>query len=151
MRKLLPLFCFSLISFDSYADINVSDAWLRAPIPGQNNTVGYLQLRNTGDTARQLIAVENDFSARAELHTQQISDGLMQMRKLDKIDIAPHGSVALVSGGHHIMFLQLKASLDRQEKWPLTLVFSDGERISVDLAVRSLSDLAPQTHSHHQH
>lgn len=151
MFKVGVLLWITLLPFGAQAQIDIDNAWLRAPIPGQSNTVGYLQLHNTGAKHRQLVAVESQFSKRAELHTQQLTEGMMQMRKLEKIDIAAHDSVELVSGGHHIMFLQLNEPLESRESWPITLVFSNGERISVDLAVRTLSDLAPHTHTHHQH
>lgn len=151
MFKLCVVFCLVALSAVVRADIHVSDAWLRESIPGQRNTAGYLQLHNSGARPRQLIAVESDFAEKAELHTQQLAEGMMKMRKLSSIDIAAHGRAELVPGGQHIMFFQLHRALGSQENWPLTLIFADGERIAVDLAVRSLSDLPSNTHSHHQH
>lgn len=144
-----------LVVTNSYADIEVNNAWLRAPIPGQNMSVAYFQLHNSAAVSKTLSSVESHFSERAQMHTQAPSYGMMKMRALDSIDIGAGEYVEFSPGGHHIMILGLVSPLP--EKLQLTLVFSDGERQLLDLQLRTLNQTqknavlgeSPDVHIHH--
>ena len=149
MGRMFLLLALLMTSAVAAADIQVANAWLRELIPGQNNTVAYLQLHNSGLEGRQLSAVESNFAQRAELHTQIMTNGMMRMRKLDKLDIGASETVAFDAGGHHIMLFGVdelsKTSADRS----LVLIFSNGERFSVMLDLRSIIDTTSDSHIHH--
>jgi len=60
------------------AAVDVSDAWVRASIPGKDMTAAYMELRNTGGSADELLAVSlpADVAERAEIHeTVAVEDG----------------------------------------------------------------------------
>lgn len=131
----------------SWADISVTDAWLREPIPGQSTSAAYLLLENRSDEARQLVAVETNFSTKAEIHTQQLDDGMMRMRQLLSVDLKAGEKIAFASGGLHIMLFGIDREQLKRDKRLLTLIFQDDERLSVELSMRSLA--ASHNHTHH--
>tara|TARA_B110000116_G_scaffold198318_1_gene173099 strand:+ start:674 stop:1126 length:453 start_codon:yes stop_codon:yes gene_type:complete len=149
MGRVCVLLALLMTSAVVAADIQVANAWLRELIPGQNNTVAYLQLHNSGLQGRQLTAVESNFALRAEMHTQIMTDGMMRMRKLDKLDIGALETVAFAAGGHHIMLYGMDTLLNAKDR-NLVLIFINGERLSVTLKLRPLADspLKPHTHYH---
>lgn len=147
------------------ASVEVSHAWLRAPIPGQNMTAAYFQLYNPGAKVRVLQAVEANFAERAEMHTQLHSDAMVQMRPLASVVLAPQQRINFASGGHHIMLFNLDRSfieiaekvagkVREKQLLTLTLIFADGQRLPVVLPLRSLQgavaeeDVSPSIHHH---
>ena len=149
MSRVCFLLALLITSTSVTADIQVANAWLRELIPGQNNTVAYLQLHNSGLEVRQLSAVESNFSQRAEMHTQIMTNGMMRMRKLDKLDIGASETVVFDTGGHHIMLLGVDELSETSADRSLVLIFSNGERLSVILDLRSIMDTTSNSHTHH--
>jgi len=151
----LVLLCAGSVS----ASVEVSHAWLRAPIPGQNMTAAYFQLYNTGTKIRKLQAVEANFSERAEMHTQRYMDGVLQMRPLPFVEVAPQQRINFESGGHHIMLFDLDmavvahgvAASSTKKALTLVLIFADGQRLPVVLSLRSLHDVTPRQSIHNHH
>ena len=149
MSRVCLLLALFIISTAVAADIQVEHAWLRELIPGQNNTVVYLQLHNSGLEGRQLSAVESNFAQRAEMHTQIMTNGMMRMRKLGKLDIGAFETVTFDAGGHHIMLFGVDELFKDSEDRFLVLIFSNGERLSVILELRSIIDSTSDSHTHH--
>jgi periplasmic copper chaperone A len=52
-----------------------------------------------------------------------MEDGVMKMRALDGIDIAPGATIELKPGGMHLMIMGLKQPLKAGESFPATLRF----------------------------
>ena len=103
--------------------VSVERAWAR-PTPG-GATVGAAYLEIIGDekTADRLIGVSSPVAGRVEVHTHTEVDGVMKMRKLDGLDIAPGTSHLLRPGGDHIMLFELKGPLQQGTDLELTLKF----------------------------
>jgi len=108
--------------------VEISNAIIHPPLPGQTTGVAFLRLDNHGDGDR-LIAVTTEASGRVELHTHMNEDGVMKMRRVDGIDL-PHGKTAeLKPGGDHIMMFD--ANLALGDEVVLTLDFETGEDLTV--------------------
>jgi len=113
-------------------------AWMAAgPLEIANPVVGeppvpdraalYLSLRNPGEAAVRITGVEVP-GARAELHETSLEDGVMRMRRLEALTLAPGETLALRPGGVHVMLLEL-------ERAP-----RGGETLAVRLRVEGLAD-----------
>lgn len=85
------------------AGLETSDAWVRAAPPTAQVMAGYLTLANRGDQVLRIDGVSAQGFERAELHQMTHVDGVMRMRRLDGIDIAPGERVELAPGGRHLM------------------------------------------------
>lgn len=123
----------------SVADnIMVDDPYVRAVPPGQPNSASFMTLHNKGENGSALIAVSSPAAEVVELHTHIMEEGMMRMRKVDKIDLPAGGAVKLQPGGFHVMMIGLKQKLIPDEKVSLTLNFDDGSSLDVDAPVRKL-------------
>ena len=60
-------------------------------------------------------------------------DGMMKMRRVDEVVIAAHSSVALKSGGTHLMLFGVEMGLQAGDMIDLQLHFSDGSQRAVQL------------------
>lgn len=136
--------CVGLLSIPvAYAEapIKVTDAWVRATVPGQKVAGVYVEIRS-GSNAR-LVGVRSPAAKSAEIHSMSNAGGVMKMRRLKGLDLPAGRSVRLEPGGNHIMLLDIKKPLDAGERVPLTLVVEQkGKRksISVQAEVRALRE-----------
>jgi len=146
MRKILiALVCnFLLAGFQASADemkhggIMVEQPWARASAGPAKAGAAYMTLANMGNEADRLIDVKSELAARTEMHNHIMENGVMKMRKVDGIEVAPGTPTALQPGGLHIMFLGLKKPFVEGEKLPLTLVFKNAGVIKVEFVVQGV-------------
>jgi copper(I)-binding protein len=108
--------------------IEISNARINPPLPGQSTGVAFMRLDNHGEDDR-LLAITSPVSGRIELHTHLNDGGIMQMRRVDGIAL-PHGdTVELKPGGFHVMLFETTATLG--EEAVLTLDFEKAEDLTV--------------------
>ncbi len=129
---------------------SVKDAWVRAPAPGQKVAGAYMEI--TGRTQVWLVAAASPVAARAELHSTTMEGGVMKMRAIEKLELPGGKAVKLAPGGLHIMLIDLKQTLKRGDKVPITLTvlredLSSRAYFTVQAEVR---EVAAAT-EHHQH
>lgn len=115
----------------------VTDAWVRATVPGQQVAGAYLKIRSA--RAAKLVGVKSAVAKSAEIHSMSNDGGVMRMRKLDGLALPAGERVALEPGRNHIMLLDIKRQLQPGEKIPLTLIVSQGgknQTVKVEAEVR---------------
>jgi hypothetical protein len=140
IRSLVAAACLSgthLFAADGAA-IQVTDPYVRAVPPGQPNSAAFMTLSNTGDEPRALVAAESDAAATVELHTHGMVDGMMRMRRVDRIELPAGEQVALQPGGLHVMLIGLTQQLEPGMDVALTLVLNDGSRLQLTAPVRRI-------------
>jgi len=115
--------------------LDIRDAWVREPAPGQTVGAGYVTIVNAGDKGMDLISASTPDASDTELHEMRMQDDRMEMRPLNAISIPPKGSVRLAPGGLHLMLIDLKRRLKAGDTVVLTLGFRDGTSRSVEAKV----------------
>ena len=141
MRFLIPVLSLTVLIIVSAAagdtkkhdGLIVKDVWSRAT-PAKNGAV-YMTIFNHGDHMDRLVAVESLVSEKAELHTHNMKDGVMRMRRIFAFEVHPGELAVFAPGGNHVMLLGLKKKLVAGEKFPLTLVFEKAGKVTVSVAV----------------
>lgn len=119
-------------------NIKVSDAYIRASIPGTVHSSAYMVINNKDEKEITLVNVTSQVSARIEMHNHLMENGMMSMQQLQKINIAPNSQVVLQPHGLHLMFFDLAKPLKTQDNIEITLHFSNNYRVIVPLPVKSL-------------
>ncbi len=145
IRLVATLFALILggISFVAMAEtaadaVSVTDPYVRAVPPGQPNSAAFMQLTNQSDADHTLVAAESTVAQAVELHTHVMEEGMMKMRRIEKIDLPAGQEVALQPGGLHIMLIGLNQELQPDAQVALTLVFEDGSKSEIQAPVRML-------------
>jgi periplasmic copper chaperone A len=125
-------------AYAQHAGIRVDGAWARrAPmLDGSGNGAVYVTLVNAGREADALISAASNVAGAVEIHETYQQSGMMRMRPLDRIDVAPGAIVEMKPGGRHIMLLNLKRDLKSGETTELTLVFRRAGAIAVKAEIR---------------
>lgn len=129
-------------SAPSTPDISISNAKIKAPLPGQTVAMGTLTINNEG-AADRLLSVTTPLTDRAELHTH-ITDagGVMKMRRVESLAVPARGTLVLKPGGDHIMLFD--AQMPSSGNMSLTLNFETSGAITVDASLAKAGG-----HMHH--
>ena len=128
--------------------VTIKNAWVRAPVAGQKTAGAYLELTSASHAA--LVDAESPAAGSVELHTMSVDDGVMRMRRVERIDLPARKVVTLAPGGLHLMLIGLKQPLKVGDKVPLALA------IETQRGVRTVHKLeaevrAPGATGSHQH
>lgn len=59
------------------------------------------------------------------------------MQKFDSVGVPVHGSSRFVTGGNHVMLLDLKQPLKAGDRYPLTLQFEKAGKVEVRVSVEA--------------
>lgn len=150
--SLMLLFLSGSLLANAAADISVSDAYIRATAPGQVNGTAFMKLHNGSMQTYSLVDAEGDAAKAVELHTHINVNGMMKMRRIDKIDLPAHSEVVLKSGGHHVMLIGLKQMAKEGNSIHLSLVFNDGSKKMINVPVKKMSmQMGSTDHQHNMH
>jgi periplasmic copper chaperone A len=109
----------------------VSDAWVRAPAPGQKVAAAYMEL--TSRMNLLLVAVASPAAAAVELHNTAVEGGVMKMRPVGRIELPAGKAVKLAPGGLHAMLVDLKHPLKAGDKVQLTLTVQRPDNSGLNL------------------
>jgi copper(I)-binding protein len=130
--------------------IHVLDAWARATPPGVENGAVYLKIMNHG-AADRLVGARTTAARAAELHTSEMHDGVVEMRRIDALPIDAGASVELEPGGTHVMLVGLASRLEAGARVGVTLIFAKAGEIVVDVAVVDARGPPATAHEHERH
>ena len=140
MNKLFFFVSLSLllsISFASHArDIVIDSPWVREAPPNEKALAGYVTLVNVGKTARELVDVSSPMFDRVEFHVTTFEGGMMRMKHLKKLVLAPKESVEFEPGGRHLMLINPKKRLKAGDVVPMMFILKSGKQLSFDMLVR---------------
>lgn len=112
-----------LTTFQAYAEVVISDAWVRANAPGQKVGAAYMSLTSTQDN--NLFAVESPSAGTVEIHSMSMTNGVMKMRMLENLPLQAGKVEKLAPGGFHLMLFDLKKPLKAGEQVTFKLSFKD--------------------------
>ncbi|MGE4072059.1 MAG: copper chaperone PCu(A)C [Lysobacterales bacterium] len=117
-------------------ELTTADAWVRLAPPGAAVMAGYLTLSNSSE---QSVLVQGASSAdfdKAELHSMSMDGGVMQMRKLELIEVKVGQEIKLAPGGNHLMLIGPKRSFKAGDQIDVALNLCEDEQQLVKFTVR---------------
>lgn len=85
------------------APLVVEEAQIMAPFKGAAATAGYLVIRSRTTQPLTIKAVKSPAFGRIELHSTDMSGGVMRMRHLEGLAVPAFGTVSMGHGGVHLM------------------------------------------------
>jgi copper(I)-binding protein len=117
--------------------VQVHSVWSRATPGGAKTAVVYMTLTAEGGADR-LVAASTPVADKAQLHSESMSGGVMQMRPLASLEVKPGATTMLKPGGNHIMLMGLKHPLKAGDSFPLTLAFEKSGKQEVTVHVEKV-------------
>ncbi len=153
LLMLVALFTMPAWAAPKAATIHITNAWA-PPSLSQAAGVAYITIENKG-AADALTRVEaKTVTTQAELHTHtETAHGVMQMRKLNVLEIPAKSTVIMQPGGHHIMLIGLEKSLRDGQDFELTCYFTTHAPITIRVKIDKARLLAhiKSRNTHPQH
>ncbi|MGF1612163.1 MAG: copper chaperone PCu(A)C [Kiloniellales bacterium] len=131
-------------------ELHIDHPLARASIGAAKAGAAYLTITNQGAEADRLVAVATPVARSAELHTHLMDDGVMKMRPVVAIEVAPGEPAVLQPGGLHIMLMGLSAPLQEGQSFPLTLTFEKAGTIEVEVEIEGATEMGPGKGMEHQ-
>ena len=131
------------------SDLMFGSLQFRATIGSMPSSAAYLSITNHGAMADRLLAVESSLAHKTELHTMEVTNGVMKMRQIDGgINVPAGKTIQVAPGGFHVMLIGLKAPLNAEENYQVTLVFEKAGRVKLTGLAKRPADLKmPDAHS----
>jgi len=116
-------------------ELHIGHPYARSTPPGAKAGGAYLSIDNKGKAADKLLRASSPRAGSVELHTMSMEGNIMRMRQVPAIEVAPGTVVKLAPGGLHVMLQDLKQSLSKGDRFPMTLVFERAGEVKVDIVV----------------
>lgn len=149
MRRslLLPILLLTLVGVSCSGDtksttqrsgIAVTDVWARTSLPPHANSAAFLEIENLGDEQIHLTGASTPRAGITELHTMEVVEERMKMRRVDTFPIPPGTTLVLEPGSNHLMFFELEGAWEANTTVPITLHFDEGDDLEVEAPVRPL-------------
>ena len=137
----------------AHAQVAVSDAWVRATVPGQQATGMFANLTATQDS--KLVGGSSPVAGAVEVHEMKMEGDVMKMRAIASLPLPAGQAVSLKPGSYHIMLMGLKKPLPDGSSVPVKLVVEDAQKnqtsIDVKVPVRKAAAKATEEHDHGHH
>ena len=117
-------------------DLVVEGPWAREMPPVAETGAAWFRVVNHGPADR-IVSVQSPLAARAELHTHEVEDGVMKMRRMPSAEVPARGELRLEPGDRHVMLIGLSRALVAGESFPMTLHFEGAGTIEVRVHIRA--------------
>ena len=129
--------------------VTISNAWVRATVPGQSVAGVYFDISSAAHAA--LVGAGSPAAGKAELHTMTMEGDVMKMRRVEKIELPARQTVNLKPGGFHVMLIGVKHELKPGQRVTLQLVVRDahGTKSNVEVKAEVRSAASPGQHKGH--
>ncbi len=137
---LIGLSVMALPALAGGAGLHVSDAWARETPPTAKSGAAYMTFSNQGSKARRIVGASSDVARKVEIHETLTENGMMKMRAIEELNIAPGEQTALMPGGAHIMFMGLSGPFVSGDTVTVLFELNDGSTFEVTAPVRKMED-----------
>lgn len=119
-----------------FAELRISDAWIKNLPPSVPVRAGYMTIHNPQDTAVSIIALRSETFASVEIHQTISRDGMMSMEPVPNLKIEADTSVQLVPGGLHLMMMQPMNPGKPGDRIRIVITLDNGAEQTLDMMVK---------------
>ena len=146
IRKVFVFTVSMCVILPAYAGVTITDAWVKATMPGQTTAAAYLQIKS--DAAAKLVGVSSSAAKVVQIHEMKMQGNVMQMRAVDSLDLPAGTAVEFKPGGYHIMLSEISQPLKPGVTVPLTLTIegTDKRRQTIEVKAEVRSAMAMEKH-----
>ena len=121
-------------------DIHIDHPYATPSLAGVTTGAAYLvSLENNGRTPDKLVQATTTVCTSVEMHSMAVdAQGVMRMRQVDGIALAPNATVKMAPGsGYHLMLVGLNRPLKDGDSFPMTLQFEHAGKVEVKVVVQA--------------
>ena len=115
----------------------ITDAWVKTTVPGGSVSAAYMNIKSA--TPMKLVNAESSIAGIVEIHDMKMNDGVMEMKALDFVDVGPGKLVKLAPSGMHVMLMEVKKTIAKGDKVPLSLTFENTEKKRIVVSLEAIA------------
>lgn len=119
--------------------ITLTDATLKAMVPGAKVGGGAITIANKGSEPDRLLSVSSPAAGMVELHEMTMEGDVMRMRRIEGGIAIPPGGIVTLNGAQHLMFMKVAKPFETGERVPVTLTFEKAGPVETMFTVGSAS------------
>jgi periplasmic copper chaperone A len=124
--------------------IHISQPWARATPKGASSGAAYMTITNKGSAPDRVSCVSSDVSAKCQIHSMTMDNGVMKMRPVEGgLEVKPGETVTLKPSGFHVMLVDLKQPLQQGKTAEATLKFENAGTVKVEFPIAAIGASAP--------
>ena len=117
-------------------NMTIAGAWSREMPPNAPNGAVYFRVENRGGEPDRIVSVRTDIAEAVELHTHELKDGMMKMRRVESVEVPAGGAALFKPHGLHVMLFGLKQPLVDGESFDLTVVFEKTGALDLSIDIK---------------
>ena len=117
-------------------NVTIAGPWSREMPPNAPNGAAYFRVENRGGEPDRIVSVRTDIAEAVELHTHELKDGMMKMRRVESVEVPAGGEAVFKPHGLHVMLFGLKQPLVDGESFDLTVVFEKAGEIDLSVDIK---------------
>lgn len=121
--------------------ITVVHPMARPNLSGRTSAA-YMAIANDGTETERFLGASSPAFDALELHESYEENGVMKMRPVESLEIAPGDAALLEQGGLHLMLIGARQAHAAGEQFPLTLIFERAGEIDVPVMVDEIGAAA---------
>jgi copper(I)-binding protein len=139
----------------AWSQVAVSNAWVRATVPGQQATGMFANITATQDS--KLVGGSSPVAGTVEVHEMKMEGDVMKMRAIASLPLPAGQAVSLKPGSYHVMLMGLNKPLPDGSTVPVKLIIEDAQKkqSTIDIKVpvkKAAPSKAGEQHGHgHDH
>jgi len=135
MSRLL-LILLLILPGSAFAELDISDAWIKNLPPTIPVRAGYMTIHNAQTDTLSIVAIRSDAFASIEIHQTISADGMMRMEPVPSLTIEPDSSVQLAPGGLHLMMMNPIEPTKPGDTLMIVIELDDGSTQSLKMTVK---------------
>lgn len=132
----LSIALLSMLAAPAFAQVAVTDPWVRATVPQQKATGAFMNI--TSAKGGRLVEAKSPVAGVVEIHEMKMENNMMKMRAVAGLDLPSGKAVALAPNGYHVMLMDLKQQMKEGESVSITLVVEDKDKKRESVEIKAL-------------
>jgi copper(I)-binding protein len=145
--SLLTLFLLALFNDVNAADLTLSEAWVTAPLtPNASGAAAFAVISNKSKMQVAIVGASSDYAKKVQFHRIEHQEGIVKMKSVPSIKIAPNQQITLHEDGLHLMLTGLQNMPWDTADISIQLHLANGDRLTQRFEIRGLNHKAEAHH-----
>ena len=89
----------------------MTEAQVREGPPNAHVLAGFLTIKNNGGRLEELLGAESSAFEKVEIHMTYLDNGMMRMKQVPIMKVAPGQTIQFKPGGFHLMLINPKHAI----------------------------------------
>lgn len=114
----------------------IENVFFKQLAPNQTTAAVYMKITNNSEVMQPINYIHSPIAEHIEIHHTIYNEGMMQMRQVNRLSLAPGETQMLEPGGYHLMMFGIYDNLPAGETFEITFELETGLVITTQGVVK---------------